>query len=169
MRPRAVGFPKINKYRILTKYELVLKLKCYLQELRESLEGQIAELSEKETIVKRLRKQEEKQKIILDELQYISCEREREHARLVAERDACIVNMGLHKYKLKRRVISVMKEIELDLEMLDKLRRAVLLVCYLHFKFYNQFHKNVIPRTTTTGLRTPPHTFLMISNSKAFI
>ncbi|CAH1641185.1 unnamed protein product [Spodoptera littoralis] len=96
-----------------------------VRELRESLEGQIAELSEKETIVKRLRKQEEKEKLILDELLFISCEREREHTRLVAERDASIVNMGLHKYKLKRRVISVMKEIELDLEMLDKLRRAV--------------------------------------------
>ncbi|KAJ8712992.1 hypothetical protein PYW08_008296 [Mythimna loreyi] len=97
-----------------------------VRELRESLEGQIAELSEKETVVKRLRKQEEKEKIILDELQFISCEREREHVRLVAERDAHIVNMGLHKYKLKRKVISVMKEIELDLQMLDKLRRTVL-------------------------------------------
>ncbi|KAF9805776.1 hypothetical protein SFRURICE_009408 [Spodoptera frugiperda] len=93
--------------------------------LRESLEGQIAELSEKETIVKRLRKQEEKEKLILDELLFISCEREREHTRLVAERDTSIVNMGLHKYKLKKKVLSVMKEIELDLEMLDKLRRAV--------------------------------------------
>uniref|UniRef100_A0A2A4J0N7 Trichoplein keratin filament-binding protein n=1 Tax=Heliothis virescens TaxID=7102 RepID=A0A2A4J0N7_HELVI len=97
-----------------------------VKELRESLEGQIAELAEKETVVKRLRKQEEKEKHILDELQFISSEREREHNRLVAERDASIVNMGLHKYKLKRRVISVLKEIELDLAMLEKLRRTVL-------------------------------------------
>ncbi|CAB3246282.1 unnamed protein product [Arctia plantaginis] len=97
-----------------------------VKELRESLEGQIAELSEKETIVKRLRKQEEREKCILDELQFISSEREREHARLVAEREATIVNMGLHKYKLKRKVIAVMGEIELDLLMLDKLRNALL-------------------------------------------
>lgn len=100
-----------------------------VRELRESLEGQIAELSEKETIVKRLRKQEERERNILDELQFISCERERELTRLVAERDANIVNMGLHKYKLKRKVIAVMKEIDIDLEMLDRLRRAVLKEC----------------------------------------
>ncbi|XP_026740572.1 trichoplein keratin filament-binding protein-like [Trichoplusia ni] len=97
-----------------------------VRELRESLEGQIAELSEKETVVKRLRKLEEKEKLTLDELLFISCEREREHARLVAERDAHIVNMGLHQYRLKRRVVSVLKEIELDLQMLEKLRRTVL-------------------------------------------
>ncbi|XP_075984052.1 trichoplein keratin filament-binding protein isoform X2 [Anticarsia gemmatalis] len=97
-----------------------------VKELRESLEGQIAELSEKESVVKKLRKQEEKEKIILDELVFISSERERELARLVAERDANIVNMGLHKYKLKRKVIAVMKEIELDLEMLDRIRRSML-------------------------------------------
>ncbi|KAL0818253.1 hypothetical protein ABMA28_008746 [Loxostege sticticalis] len=97
-----------------------------MKELRESLEGQIAELSEKESIVKKLRKMEEREKMILDELQFISSEREREHAKLVAERDATIVNMGLHKYKLKRKVISVLKEIELDLDMLARIRHAVL-------------------------------------------
>ncbi|XP_028176036.1 trichoplein keratin filament-binding protein-like isoform X2 [Ostrinia furnacalis] len=96
-----------------------------MRELREGLEGQIAEFSEKESIVNKLRKAEEREKMILDELQFISSEREKEHARLVAERDANIVNMGLHKYKLKRKVISVLKEIELDLDMLAKIRRAV--------------------------------------------
>lgn len=85
-------------------------------------------MNEKETIVKRLRQQEEKERLILDELQFISKEREREHARLVAERDANIVNMGLHKYKLKRKVLAVMKEIELDLVMLERIKRAVLKV-----------------------------------------
>ncbi|CAG9791413.1 unnamed protein product [Diatraea saccharalis] len=97
-----------------------------MKELRESLEGQIAELSEKEAAVKELRKMEERESLILDELQFISSEREREHARLVAERDANIVNMGLHKYKLKRKVISVLKEIDLDLEMLARIRKAIL-------------------------------------------
>ncbi|XP_049879634.1 trichoplein keratin filament-binding protein-like [Pectinophora gossypiella] len=97
-----------------------------MRELRSSLEGQIAELSEKETVVKRLRKQEERERLILDELQLISSEREGELARLTAERDAMIVNMGLHKYKLKRKVVSILKEIELDLEMLEKIRKAVL-------------------------------------------
>ncbi|KAG6446866.1 LOW QUALITY PROTEIN: trichoplein keratin filament-binding protein [Manduca sexta] len=97
-----------------------------MKELRNSLEGQIAELSEKETIVKQLRKQEEKERHLLDELMFISSEREREHAKLVLEREAIIVNMGLHKYKLKRQVMAVMKEIELDLEMLEKLQQTVL-------------------------------------------
>ncbi|KAI8442246.1 hypothetical protein MSG28_005817 [Choristoneura fumiferana] len=97
-----------------------------MRELRGSLEGQIAELSEKESIVKRLQKQEEKELIILDELKHISSEREKELARLVSERDATIVNMGLHKYKLKKKVLSVIQEIELDLQMLEKLRAAVL-------------------------------------------
>ncbi|CAH0402778.1 unnamed protein product [Chilo suppressalis] len=96
-----------------------------MKELRESLEGQIAELSEKETAVKKLRKMEEKERLILDELQFIASEREKEHARLIAERDATIINMGLHKYKLKKKVISVLKEIELDLEMLAKIRTAI--------------------------------------------
>lgn len=97
-----------------------------MKELRESLEGQIAELNEKETIVKHLRKLEERERLILDQLQFISCEREREHRRLVSERDANIVNMGLHKYKLKKQVIAVVKEIELDIQMLEKLRKAIL-------------------------------------------
>ncbi|XP_014356301.2 trichoplein keratin filament-binding protein [Papilio machaon] len=97
-----------------------------MKELHESLEGQIAELSEKETVVKKLRKQEEKEKMILDELRFIAEEREREHARLVAERDTNLVNMGLHKYKLKRKVAAVMREIELDLKMLEKLQSAVI-------------------------------------------
>jgi thymidine kinase len=103
-----------------------------LQELRESLEGQIVELSEKETAVKKLRKMEERERLILDELQFISSEREKEHARLVAERDANIVNMGLHKYKLKRKVISILKEIELDLDLLVKIKKAVLKVKYFY-------------------------------------
>lgn len=97
-----------------------------MKELRESLEGQIAELNEKETIVKHLRKLEERERLILDQLQFISCEREKEHRRLVSERDANIVNMGLHKYKLKKQVIAVVKEIELDIQMLEKLRKAIL-------------------------------------------
>nr|XP_013189573.1 unnamed protein product [Amyelois transitella] len=97
-----------------------------MRELRESLEGQIAELSEKETAVKKLRKVEERERFILEELQLISSEREREHRRLKAERDANIVNMGLHKYKLKRKVISILKEIDLDLQMLEKINAAVL-------------------------------------------
>ncbi|XP_063388986.1 cilia- and flagella-associated protein 53-like [Cydia fagiglandana] len=97
-----------------------------MRELRGSLEGQIDELSEKETIVKRLQKEEERELMILDELKFISSERDREHARLVAERDATIVNMGLHKYKLKKKVISVLQEIELDLQMMEKLKKAVL-------------------------------------------
>ncbi|XP_026314278.1 trichoplein keratin filament-binding protein isoform X2 [Hyposmocoma kahamanoa] len=97
-----------------------------VKELRNSLEGQIAELSEKETIVKRLRKQEEREILILDELHFISCEREREYAKLVSERDATIINMGLHKYKLKKMVLCVLKEIELDLVMLEKIKRAVM-------------------------------------------
>ncbi|XP_068623692.1 trichoplein keratin filament-binding protein-like isoform X1 [Battus philenor] len=97
-----------------------------MKELRESLEGQIAELSEKETVVKKLRKQEEKERLILDELRFISDEREKEHARLKSERDTIIVNMGLHKYNLKRKVIEVTKEIELDLNMLKKIQRAVI-------------------------------------------
>lgn len=102
---------------------------CFLfQELREGLEDQIAELSEKEVVVKKLRTQEDREKAILQALQLISCEREREHARLVSERDSNIVNMGLHKYKLKRKVMSVVKEIELDLLMLDKIRRSILKV-----------------------------------------
>ncbi|XP_072934462.1 trichoplein keratin filament-binding protein-like [Epargyreus clarus] len=97
-----------------------------MKELRESLEGQIAELSDKETVVKKLRKQEEKEILLLQELQYISKERESEHARLMSERDAILVNMGLHKYKLKKKVLAVMNEIELDLKMLEKIRMAVL-------------------------------------------
>ncbi|KAJ0173046.1 hypothetical protein K1T71_011222 [Dendrolimus kikuchii] len=97
-----------------------------MMELREDLEGQISELSEKETIVKQLRKQEERERMTLDELNFISCERDKEHARLVSERDAHIINMGLHKYKLKRKVIAVMKEIDLDLEMLERMRITVL-------------------------------------------
>lgn len=101
------------------------------QELRNGLESQIAELSEKEKLVKQLRLQEERERNILEELTSIARDREREHARLVAERDAYIVNMGLHKYKLKRKVASVLKEIELDLEMLERLRKALLKVNYL--------------------------------------
>ncbi|KAJ2942862.1 hypothetical protein O0L34_g15052 [Tuta absoluta] len=97
-----------------------------MRELRNSLEGQIAELSEKETFVKQLRRQEERERLILDQLLHISSERDRELQRLTAERDATIINMGLHKYKLKRKVISVLKEIELDLAMLEKIRAAVL-------------------------------------------
>ncbi|KAL4711882.1 hypothetical protein ACJJTC_006051 [Scirpophaga incertulas] len=97
-----------------------------MKELRESLEGQIAELSEKETYVKKLRKMEERERLILDELQFISRERKKEHARLRAEREATIVNMGLHKYKLKKKVLSVLKEIELDLEMMRKIQKVVL-------------------------------------------
>lgn len=100
------------------------------QELRESLEGQIAELSEKEGAVKKLRKIEERERLILEELQFISSEREREHTRLKAERDADIVNMGLHKYKLKRKVISILKEIDLDLQMLEKMKAAVMKVTF---------------------------------------
>lgn len=85
-------------------------------------------MSEKESIVKRLQKQEEKELILLDELKHISSEREKELARLVSERDATIVNMGLHKYKLKKKVLSVIQEIELDLQMLEKLRTAVIKV-----------------------------------------
>lgn len=102
--------------------------KTSFQELRNSLEGQIAELSEKETIVKKLRTLEEKERMKLEELQTLSKEREREHTRLVAERDAHIVNMGLHKYKLKRKVISVISEIELELKMLERIRKSVLKV-----------------------------------------
>ncbi|CAG5044326.1 unnamed protein product [Parnassius apollo] len=97
-----------------------------MKELRESLEGQIAELSEKETAVKKLRKQEEREKLILDELRFILDEREREHARLISERDTNIVNLGLHKYKLKRKVAAVMKEIELDLNILEKMQKALI-------------------------------------------
>ncbi|XP_046964420.1 trichoplein keratin filament-binding protein-like [Vanessa cardui] len=97
-----------------------------MRELRNSLEGQIAELSEKETIVKKLRKLEEKERMKLEELQIISSAREKEHAKLVAERDVHIVNMGLHKYKLKRKVISVLSEIELDLRMLEQIRKSIL-------------------------------------------
>ncbi|CAH2093835.1 unnamed protein product [Euphydryas editha] len=97
-----------------------------MKELRNSLKGQIAELSEKETIVKKLRTLEEKERMKLEELQTITNEREREHTRLVAERDVHIVNMGLHKYKLKRKVISVISEIELELKMLERIRRSVL-------------------------------------------
>ncbi|XP_059050674.1 trichoplein keratin filament-binding protein-like [Achroia grisella] len=97
-----------------------------VKELRESLEGQIAELSEKESVVKKLRIIEEKEKLVLDELKFLTSERKKELARLRAERDATIINMGLHKYKLKRRVLSILKEIEFDLEMLDKVKKAVL-------------------------------------------
>lgn len=81
--------------------------------------------------------------MILDELQFISNEREREHAKLTAERDANIVNMGLHKYKLKRKVLSVMKEIDLDLEVLTKIRRAVLkVIVKLGFKAKIYYYVN---------------------------
>ncbi|KAM3963829.1 trichoplein keratin filament-binding protein [Aphomia sociella] len=111
---------------IQAEEEKLKEKELQMKELRESLEGQIAELSEKETIVKKLRRIEEKEKLKLDELKFISSERERELVRLRAEREANIINMGLHKYKLKRKVISVMKEIELDLEMLEKIKAAML-------------------------------------------
>ncbi|XP_045503655.1 trichoplein keratin filament-binding protein [Colias croceus] len=97
-----------------------------MRELRSGLEEQIAELSEKETAVKKLRTFEEKERMILDELQFISNEREREHLKLVAERDTSIINMGLHKFKLKKKVLSVLNEISLDLKMLERIRRAVI-------------------------------------------
>ncbi|XP_053617539.1 trichoplein keratin filament-binding protein-like [Plodia interpunctella] len=113
--------------RQIQKEEERLKEKeLQMKELRESLEGQIAELSEKEGAVKKLRKIEERERLILEELQFISSEREKEHTRLKAERDADIVNMGLHKYKLKRKVISILKEIDLDLQMLEKMKAAVM-------------------------------------------
>ncbi|XP_034827520.1 trichoplein keratin filament-binding protein-like [Maniola hyperantus] len=114
------------RQQILIEEERLREKELQMKELRSSLEGQIAELSEKETIVKKLRKQEEKERLILQELQLLSSEREREHLKLVAERDAHIVNMGLHKYKLKRKVISVLNEIELELKMLDRIWKSVL-------------------------------------------
>lgn len=98
-------------------------------------------MSEKESIVKRLQKQEEKELILLDELKHISSEREKELARLVSERDATIVNMGLHKYKLKKKVLSVIQEIELDLQMLEKLRTAVIKV-RLNLLFVGLYRKS---------------------------
>ncbi|XP_023943868.2 trichoplein keratin filament-binding protein [Bicyclus anynana] len=106
--------------------ERLREKEAQMKELRSSLEGQIAELSEKETIVKTLRKKEEKERLILQELELLSSEREREHQKLVSERDTHIINMGLHKYKLKRKVISVINEIEIELKMLDKLTKSVL-------------------------------------------
>ncbi|XP_041972039.1 trichoplein keratin filament-binding protein [Aricia agestis] len=97
-----------------------------VKELRNCLEDQIAELNEKESVVKELRKQEEREKMILEELQALTKEREKEHARLIAERDATIINMGLHKYKLKKKVISVINEIELELKMLEKVRISIM-------------------------------------------
>ncbi|CAG4932726.1 unnamed protein product [Colias eurytheme] len=97
-----------------------------MRELRSGLEEQIAELSEKETAVKKLRTFEEKERMILDELQFISNEREREHLKLVAERDTSIINMGLHKFKLKKKVLSVLNEISLDLKMLERIKRAII-------------------------------------------
>ncbi|CAK1541600.1 unnamed protein product [Leptosia nina] len=96
-----------------------------MKDLRNSLEGQIAELSEKETAVKKLRKMEERERMILEELQFLSKEREREHMKLISERDTNIVNMGLHKFKLKRKVTAVLNEISLDLKMLEKIKDAV--------------------------------------------
>ncbi|CAG9559079.1 unnamed protein product [Danaus chrysippus] len=97
-----------------------------MKDLRNSLQDQIAELSEKESAVKVLRKQEERERQILEELQFIANEREKEFARLMAERDVHIINMGLHKYKLKRKVVAVMAEIDLELQMLDRIRKSVL-------------------------------------------
>ncbi|VVC95892.1 unnamed protein product, partial [Leptidea sinapis] len=83
--------------------ERLHKKDLHMKELRSDLQGQIAELSEKETAVKKLRNFEDKERMILEELIFLSKEREREHNKLVAERDSCIVNMGLHKYKLKKK------------------------------------------------------------------
>ncbi|KOB52168.1 putative trichoplein, partial [Operophtera brumata] len=69
-----------------------------LQERDEALRKEIAIEQEK------IRDKEEK--AMLEALRLISSEREREHARLVSERDAHIINMGLYKFKLKRRVLS---------------------------------------------------------------
>ncbi|XP_050677374.1 trichoplein keratin filament-binding protein-like [Leptidea sinapis] len=106
--------------------ERLHKKDLQMKELRSDLQGQIAELSEKETAVKKLRNFEDKERMILEELIFLSKEREREHNKLVAERDSCIVNMGLHKYKLKKKVISILNEIDLDLKMLEKIKRAVM-------------------------------------------
>lgn len=66
--------------------------------------------------------------MILDELQFIRKEREAEHKRLVAEREANIINMGLYKYRLKQKVLSVMKEIDLDVNMLNKMKEVIMKV-----------------------------------------
>lgn len=100
------------------------------QELRTSLEGQISELSEKEAAVKKLRKVEERERMILEELQFLSKEREKEHAKIVAERNANIVNMVLSKFKLKKKVVSILSEIILDLKMLEKIKEAVVKVSF---------------------------------------
>ncbi|XP_045486973.1 trichoplein keratin filament-binding protein isoform X1 [Pieris rapae] len=110
---------------ILIEEKRLQEKELKMRELRSSLEGQISELSHKETAVKKLRKMEERERMILEELQFISKEREREHAKLVSERDANIVNMGLHKFKLKKKVASVLNEISLDLKILEKIKEAV--------------------------------------------
>ncbi|CAH2052049.1 unnamed protein product, partial [Iphiclides podalirius] len=111
---------------IQVEEERLREKELQMKELRESLEGQIAELSEKEKIVKKLRQQEEKEQLLLYELQCIAEEREKEHARLMSERETLIVNMGLHKYKLKKKVAAVLQEIETDLAMLEKVQHAVI-------------------------------------------
>lgn len=73
----------------------------------------------------------------MDELQFIAEEREREHARLISERETLIVNMGLHKYKLKKKVEAVMKEIEMDLVILEKIQKTIIKVSAFSFFIFN--------------------------------
>ncbi|CAH0713787.1 unnamed protein product, partial [Brenthis ino] len=117
---------EVLRRQIQIEEERLREKELQMKELRNSLEGQIAELSEKETVVKKLRKLEERERLILEELQMLTSEREREHAKLVANRDVHIINMGLHKYNLKRKVIAVINEIDLELQMLAKIRNSVL-------------------------------------------
>lgn len=59
----------------------------------------------------------------------------------MSERDVQIINMGLHKYKLKRKVVAVMAEIDLELQMLDKIRKSVLKVNCCLFTFESNENK----------------------------
>ncbi|KAG7303481.1 hypothetical protein JYU34_012005 [Plutella xylostella] len=111
---------------IQVEEERLKEKELQMKDLRNSLEGQIAEMSEKETVVNQLRKLEEKEQMKLEQLKYLASEREKQHAKLKGERDATIVNMGLHKYKLKQKVLAVMKEIELDLDVMRQIQKAFL-------------------------------------------
>ncbi|CAG9104565.1 unnamed protein product [Plutella xylostella] len=111
---------------IQVEEERLKEKELQMKDLRNSLEGQIAEMSEKETVVNQLRKLEEKEQMKLEQLKYLASKREKQHAKLKGERDATIVNMGLHKYKLKQKVLAVMKEIELDLDVMHQIQKAFL-------------------------------------------
>ncbi|GBP74719.1 hypothetical protein EVAR_103553_1 [Eumeta japonica] len=97
-----------------------------MKELRSCLEDQIAELSDKEKAVGMLRKQEEKQRIVLDQLKFLAKDRVKQHEKLASEQKTMLINMGLYKYKLKQKVKAVLMEIDLDLQMLENIKLTML-------------------------------------------